>query len=221
MKQGDITKAHCNTCAGERNHIVVNAHRVEVDDETLGEHGFDSYDLLKCAGCERITFRHTHESSYEPDEKGEIVPTVSYYPPAMFRRRPKWLLALRLRSSHSFIPPLLDEIYTALHNDCLSIAAMGVRALLERVMIDRVGDHQSFIANLSEFQKQGFIGARQREALDATLDFGHAAIHRNYAPSKHDLRHALDITEHIIEGVYASDARAAALKKNTPPRKTK
>lgn len=221
MKQGEISKAHCNTCAGERKHFIIYAHRVEFHDDVLEEHGFDAYDLLQCAGCDRVTFRHTHESSYEPDENGEIVPTVSYYPPAMFRRRPKWLLGISLRWSHDFIPRLLNEIYTALHNDCLSIAAMGVRALLERVMIDRVGDHHSFVANLNEFQTQGFIGARQKEALEATLDVGHASIHRNYTPTKDDLRHALDITENIIESVYTSDGRAAALKKNVPPRKRK
>ena len=88
-------------------------------------------------------------------------------------------------------------------------------------MIDRVGDHSSFAANLTEFQKQGFIGIRQKEALEATLDFGHASMHRDYIPTHDDLRRALDITENIIESVYVSDQRATALKKSVPPRKRK
>ena len=229
MEQEDITKAHCNNCAGKRKHFIIYSHHVEFHDQfadhpSAVEHRFDDYDLLQCAGCDRISFRHTHESSQEPDEHGNIVPTVSYYPPATFRRRPKWLSGwegISIVWSHDFISRLLHEIYTALHSECLSTAAMGVRALLERVMIDRVGDHSSFAANLTEFQKQGFIGIRQKEALEATLDFGHASMHRDYIPTHDDLRRALDITENIIESVYVSDQRATALKKSVPPRKRK
>ena len=117
MEQGDITKAHCNTCVGERKHFIIFAHHKEFHDQfadhpSAVEHGFDDYDLLQCAGCDRIAFRHTHESSQEPDEDGNIVPTVSYYPPATFRRRPQWLSGwegFSIYWSHDFISRLLHE----------------------------------------------------------------------------------------------------------------
>ena len=87
----------------------------------------------------------------------------------------------------SFIPRLMREIYTALHGDCLSLAAMGVRALLESVMIHRVTDDGTFQKNLCDFERQGHITLNQRGVLGATLEAGHASIHRDYAPSHDDL----------------------------------
>jgi hypothetical protein len=43
-----------------------------------------------------------------------------------------------------FVEPLLNEIYIALQNDCPSLAAMGVRSLLEKVMIAKAGDPRQF-----------------------------------------------------------------------------
>jgi hypothetical protein len=95
---------------------------------------------------------------------------------------------------------------------------MGIRALLERVMIERVGDKGSFNQNLAAFQTQGYIGQVQKDILDATLEVGHASIHRNYNPSRRDLEHILDIAENIIEALYISPEQAAALKKRIPLR---
>lgn len=227
MEQGNIIKAHCNVCAGERNHLVIHHHNKEwreqlEDNAPVYIYGEDLYQLLQCAGCERVTLRHTNLFSEHTDHEGRMVPTVTYYPPATFRRQPRWLSGkegLLFTGQTDFVPRLLTEIYTALHGECLSLAAMGVRALLERVMIDRVGDHSSFTANLKAFQDQGFIARRQTDILAATLDVGHASMHRNYAPTRDDIRLALDITENVIEMVYVSHEQAAELKKQIPPRR--
>ncbi len=228
MEQGDIVKAHCNVCEGERNHLIVHCHDKKWEEQVADDpptfiHGQDRYELLRCAGCDRITLRHTSLFSEQTDDYGRMEPTISYYPPATFRRQPRWLSGMEgllFIGKSAFVPRLIHEIYTALHGDCLSLAAMGVRALLERVMIDRVGDQSSFTANLKEFQQQGFIAARQKEILEATLDVGHASMHRDYVPTREDIRLALDITENVIEMVYVSHEQAAELKKKIPPRKS-
>lgn len=219
-------KAHCNVCQGERNHLVVHCHDKKwkeqfADDPPMFIDGLDRFELLRCAGCDRITLRHTSWFSEQTDDHDRLVPTISYYPPATFRRQPRWLSGMEgllFIGKSAFVPRLINEIYTALHGDCLSLAGMGVRALLERVMIDRVGDHSSFTANLKAFQEEGFIAARQKEILEATLDVGHASIHRGYVPTRDDIRLTLDITENVIEMVYVSHEQAAELKKKIPPR---
>jgi hypothetical protein len=145
----------------------------------------------------------------------------------MFRREPDWLdfidldtngEDIMLASPPEFVSRLLREIYVALHGNCLGLGTMGVRALLETVMIERVGDQGSFVNNLTTFEEQGFISKLQKEALAAVLEVGHASIHRSYDPSRTELKHALDITENLIEGVYISHLKAAELKKRIPPR---
>lgn len=94
MEQGDIVKAHCNLCAGQRNHLIVHLHKTTWSEEIaegVHIHGGDSYELLQCAGCESVTLRHSSFHSEVTDEDGRVVPTVTYYPPPTFRRPPKWL----------------------------------------------------------------------------------------------------------------------------------
>ena len=114
---------------------------------------------------------------------------------------------------------LWGEIYTALHGDCLSLAAMGIRALLEGIMIDRVGDQGSFKNNLKELERQGYLASHQRDILEATLEIGHASIHRGYVPTRDDLTLALDITETMFEMIYIHKEQAAELRRRIPPRK--
>jgi hypothetical protein len=50
MEQGDIVKAHCNRCSGDRNHFIIHVHEEEWS-EDLGNEAFisgkDRYKLLK------------------------------------------------------------------------------------------------------------------------------------------------------------------------------
>lgn len=229
MEQGDIVKAHCNRCSGNRNHFVIYAHQ-EKWTEDLGNEAFisgeDRYELLKCAGCGDFRLRHTNWFSEHIDEQGKPIPTVTYYPPASIRREPAWLGSVDV--SHGvnvhivwmpgYVSHLLHEVYVALQNDCCSIAAMGIRALLERLMIEHVDDQGSFSGNLTAFEKEGYVGGRQKVIIETTLEVGHASIHRNYNPTREDVLQVLDIAENIIQSIYVSAEQAKALKSRIPPR---
>jgi hypothetical protein len=107
---------------------------------------------------------------------------------------------------------LLEEIYTATQNDLPRLALMGIRALLEQVMILKVGDHRSFRENLKKFHEGGYISVIQFDALDRILDAGHAVIHRGFAPEKGDLDTALDVMEGILAVIYVHDRDTKWLK---------
>jgi len=232
MEQGDIVKAHCNLCAGERKHLIVHLHQTKWTDEISDDppaciYGEDRYELLQCAGCDTVTLRHTSIHSEITDDEGRIVPAITYYPPPTFRRPPKWLHGATFQTAEGitiiwlpeFITRLMREIYTALHGECYSLAAMGVRALLESIMIERVGERGSFQQHLAAFQADGHISQTQRQVIEATLEVGHASIHRGYVPSRDDITLVLDMTENMIETLYISHEQAAALKKKIPPRR--
>lgn len=161
--------------------------------------------------------------SYVYDENGDMVPNVSYYPPPVFRPRPKWFfdLMLEVTLEEGNIHDLLGEIYVALHNGQRALAAMGIRALLENVMIEKVGDQRSFGANLKEFEAKGYVSRIQRERLETIFEAGHAAMHRLYKPSKEDLVTLVDIAESIIESIYIHGLKVERLKKAIPPRAAK
>jgi len=219
-KTSKDTKAHCNTCGGSREHLLLKSEKTEWQDEEHPIWGGNRYDMLKCKGCGEIKLRNMEWFSENADEHGRIKPDVSYYPPAVFRPEPRWFseLWLALPVDEHYVRQLLKEIYIALQNDQRTLAAMGIRGLLENIMIARVGDQKSFGAHLAAFENAGHVSRTQRERLETILEAGHAAMHRLYTPSKNDLITLVDIAESIVESVYIHERKVQSLKKNIPPR---
>jgi len=98
---------------------------------------------------------------------------------------------------------------------------MGIRALIEQVMINKVGDNGSFLKNLDAFQRAGYISLVQRDALNDILDAGHAAIHRAYEPKTKDIEIALDITEGIMAAIFVHADAAKEVSERLPARPKK
>ena len=144
----------------------------------------------------------------------------THYPSAIFRPNPRWLTELRraLNKDDRFVDALLGEICVALQNDLSRLATMGVRALLEHIMILKTEDCGTFGKNMDEFERLGFVSKVQRQRLEAILEAGHAAMHRGYEPETADVVTLLDITEHIVETVFLHEKPVEKLKGQIPPR---
>lgn len=216
-------KAYCNKCCGDRLHTVLHTERVEWEEEVDTDvffSGCDKYELIKCCGCENIALRHKAWNSEEIDERGNPAVTTTYYPPQTYRSEPKWISQLfwALPINNNFVSDLIKEIYIALRNGSLRLAVMGIRALIEQTMIDKVGDHGSFKKNLDAFQDKGFVSSTQRKILEPVLEAGHATMHRSFQPTKYDIGVLMDLTEHIVEAIYVNEQRAAQVSKRIPPR---
>lgn len=220
------TKAHCNTCGGERNHKTLCSEESswQHQETNISISGTDKYEMLKCSGCGSIKLRHIEWCSANHDEDGNLVPTIDYYPSSIFRPSPRWLLDFMLEVDffNDGNPyNLLIEIYVALRNDQRALAAMGIRALLESIMIEKVGDQGTFSANLKKFAAAGYVSRMQLERLETILEAGHAAIHRLYKPSEEDLITLVDITESIVESIYIHGKKVEKLKGKIPSRARK
>lgn len=95
---------------------------------------------------------------------------------------------------------------------------MGIRAALENLMVQKVGDQYSFKANIDALQKADYLSVRQAGVLDSILEAGHAAIHRQWVPTTDDIVTLLEITNNLIESVYLHEDRVRALENNVPKR---
>lgn len=209
-------KAHCNVCGGEKNHEVLHKEKTYWDDYECGMLGNDTYETLKCMGCESIKLRHVSLFVYQGDEPEE---TINYFPPKIFRPQPNWINHISIFDH--FVKSLVKEIYIALQNNLPNLATMGVRSLIEKVMIDKAGDHGTFKQNIAQFEKLGYVSEIQREYLEAILDAGHATIHRSYSPTTEDVVTLVDITEHLIKTIYFHKNKVENLKMRVPSRKPK
>jgi hypothetical protein len=115
----------------------------------------------------------------------------------------------------------LEEIYGAVGKSSHRLAALGIRCLLEQVMIDKVGDHGQFAKNLNTFHTQGFLSLSERDSLSAILEVGHATMHRFHKPKEEDIETMLDIVETILASVYIHPDRANRIADRVPPRRSR
>jgi hypothetical protein len=208
-------KAHCNACGGERNHSVLHESKAPWSTEYEGigtMSGMDIYQMVQCLGCDAIRLR------YEYEEYGQDS-IITYYPPALARKEPEWFFDLLTRIAEpekELIGDLLKEIYAALQSDSRWLAAIGIRSLLEHVMIKRSGDKGSFAKNLEAFMELGHVSKTQQKFLASVLEAGHASTHRGWRPSTKELSTLMDVTESVVEAVYVLEEKIALVK--VPPR---
>ncbi|AEF03276.1 DUF4145 domain-containing protein [Alteromonas naphthalenivorans] len=216
-------KAQCNKCLGETNHLLLHKEDQPWDEEIehYTIHGSETFNMVKCCGCDSVKLMHSSWFSEICDEYGRPIIEISYYPPAISRAEPKWLSeigGLLPNNEMRFVRGLIKEIYSALHNDSRRLAAMGIRALIEHMMILEVTDNGSFKKNLEAFQKAGYLSDKQRTIIEPILEAGHAAIHRGYEPSSEDVITVIEITESLVETIYVHSKKAEKLKERVPQR---
>ena len=212
------TKAHCNQCGGSRWHDVLYVQKEQTPgDESIAT----SLELLKCAGCDEVRLRKTVLDSADRELGERVRPIVTYYPPSTIRPEPKWLSSLLLEQLLGDVTSeydLLMEVYAALHNNAPSLAAMGIRAVIETVLINTVPDEGSFKRNLAALRSKGFISQLDEAHLMDVLDVGSAAIHRGHIPKLEDVINALDIAETLVKRIHLDKNAIAEMKKSTPAR---
>lgn len=214
-------RAHCNNCGPSILHFVLTKEERRWVEDSAQITGTNVYRLLECCGCERITLRHDSWNSYETDEQGHEITTTVYYPPAIWRKMPEWMSDWRgpfAPHINNPISRLMSEIYSALQNDQPALSAMGIRALIEHVMTENIGDTGSIGGNITKFIEDGFVAPKSASLFrEFLIESGHAAMHRGYFPKSTDILAMLDIAESLIESIYVHPRWAK--NDRIPPRK--
>ena len=202
--------APCSWCIQETTHKVLHERALQDEDRIT------TYAMLECSGCHRVCL--WQQCRFLPD--GEV--EHSYYPSPVSRTEPDWLLPMMIgltgNKKDAELGSLLHEIYQAVRGEQYRLAAMGIRALLEQIMVSQVGEMFSFERQLDAFEKAGYISFIQRDTMKATLEVGHAAMHRAYRPTEEDIKVALDVVEGVMAPLYHHRSKAEKMADRVPPR---
>jgi uncharacterized protein DUF4145 len=201
------------------NHEVVGQKKVHNDEEDFIEN--NSYEIIVCQGCETVRFRQVTSGSAIFDENGTYVNDITYYPPAVSRKKPDWLDSFDFTFVHTEIASLLNEVYAALHNDLKVLATIGIRTVIDKVITQEIGDVGDFPTKLNAFEKAGFISTTNKTLVEQTINAGSASAHRGYKPSTEDLYALLDVTENLISSTYVLPEAVNRVAKKIPPRRPK
>jgi hypothetical protein len=211
-----INPEHCNMCGNVTNHAVLREAERYWEVEEQGISASYRYQIHQCQGCGDVHFLETEWFSEDVGPGGQPVPRKRRYPPAISRRRPVWMDDLE-----AIIPihGLLQEVYVALQNGNLRLCALGVRAGLEQIMVERVGDNRSLGRNIDAFLAAGYVAPRDHDQFRrSVIEIGNAAMHRGYCPSINDVNTLLDITENLIESIYIHPHNAEEMGRRIPQR---
>ncbi|MEP7222553.1 MAG: DUF4145 domain-containing protein [Novosphingobium sp.] len=220
-------KAHCNKCLGVKNHAVEHRtvthwNHVLDEDNGIAINGGDEWTLVRCLGCDAVRLKHESWFSEATDEKGRPAIETEWFPPSVTRQKPIWRRDFRLYFNVmlSSYNGLMDEIYGALAIGAHRIATMGIRALVERLMIEKVGDKGTFEATIKAFIADGHVAPNQQSMFrDTLVEAGHAAMHRGFEPTADVVNTLLDIVEGIMHSIYYVPFLAEQASKTIPPRK--
>jgi hypothetical protein len=215
----------CPECGRRQRSEVINSYSERYDDAAGLVFSITEFSTLRCCGCSTLFVRRNTYFSEEEDHEqdphtGEWITvlspqTTTYWPAAARRTPPSWAPQI----SDTVVQQLLDEVYRALDADLRTLAAMGVRALLDRAFeLGGAPAAAGFQQKLRWLTEHGVVSSVERDTLTVMTDAGSAASHRGWRPEFDDLDTILEAAEAVLYRVCVQPAVAQRLVTQVPPR---
>ncbi len=201
----------CRSCACDTKHAVRSEYTqtaIPEEDQFVEENGerllfaWTKLQILECRSCGRPCFRQGW--TYNPQLEGTWSWRIYIDPEGRLPLR----VALCLPSK---VGKLYRETWQAFHCGAFTLAAVGMRAVVEAVCIDRHckgADLQQKIRKLI-----GVLSAGDIHHLQTHRALGNAAVHQMETPSSAELCAALDVLEHLLKTLYELPRRAEDFKR--------
>ncbi|MCL6240138.1 DUF4145 domain-containing protein [Acinetobacter amyesii] len=192
----------------------------------------DAYQFTQCQKCgapslhidslqiKNINENLINEIRHEIEENGkynsEAVSSISY---------PNFGKSLISEKKWSYnLPPedmlLFFEILSAYEKELYTLALSGIRTLVDRYIVRKVGDAGTFAQKLKKMLENNHISSKQYEVLNTIIDGGNAASHRGFNPGQQMVKAFLESIEDIIS-LYFKTEQIDELKKQIPQRPRK
>ncbi len=118
----------------------------------------------------------------------------------------------------SSIQDLMWEVYFAVDKELSALPSMGLRAVVDWVCNDKIGDVGGLGQKLKELTRNGYITESDRQIVENMIEVGHASVHRSHFPQPDEVQLAVRIVERFLEGIYILDAASRSLRDSTPKR---
>ena len=227
-------KVQCSSCKGETNHIVIQS--VDCDGSELfcdDENGqpecmiewSDCYQIIKCQGCDRISFRHVSWFSEARDESTDGSTTFLY---------PKRSAVTRAIKDYYNAPNALRRIYRetieCFNNEAWTLCAAGLRAIIEGICADRkiadgpvekvkpdgttqITRRENLEGKIAELGEMRILSKANASVLHEHRFLGNEAVHQLTQPSPAELTLAIEIMEHTMDDLYDVPDKAAELRR--------
>ena len=158
-----------------------------------------NHQIIKCRGCDTISFRIISGSSEDINPyTGEYEVREFLYP-----NREKERIAIM---GHEEFPVKTRHIYletlNALNTTSPILTAIGLRAIIESVCIDKCVLGASLKGKIDQLVSQGYLARTQADFLHTQRFMGNEAAHEIKQPKPGQLIPAIDIIETLLKAIY-------------------
>ncbi|HZS08236.1 MAG TPA: DUF4145 domain-containing protein [Blastocatellia bacterium] len=211
--KGEEYSLPCGRCLFETYHKVVMS--IDVDGEARDwDYSYtNKYQIVQCQGCRTFSFRYYHTNSedfFHDDEGGTLYAvTQNLYPSRVAGRQ-------KLNHTH-FLPPsvasVYEETHSALCNKLPVLAGIGIRALIETVCKEKAASGHNLEQRIDGLVGMGVLTSEGAEILHSLRILGNEAAHEVKPHSETTLGTAMDVVEHLLQGVYILPKVAGRLPK--------
>lgn len=206
----------CRNCLQKTKHDVLReyASKVTLEPPEPEISFVDRYQIVRCRGCEEISFVHAAWNDDDIDEDGNVVMRVKVYPYRMS--------GLKTIDGIQYLPDSVKRVYeethAALAADVAILGAIGVRATIEAICNDKRAAGSGLNQKIAGMVKAGWLSPKQADFLHESRLLGNVAAHEMKPPPISTLRSALRIVENLLETVYvlpAVDLKMGAQRRHT------
>ena len=202
-------KVLCATCKRNTNHETLYSLDQSSDDDDSGVQAWSQHQVVKCCGCDEITFRVASECTEDIDySTGKLITSEELYPSRAEGRAPM--------DAYHTLPTKTRRIYSetlkALNQNAFILSAIGLRAVIESICAEQSTTGKTLKDKIDELASSGLLSTRQAEFLHTHRFMGNAAAHEMLAPKPDEMIAALDIAETLLKTIYVLPEIAESIK---------
>ncbi|OGZ12883.1 MAG: hypothetical protein A2942_01695 [Candidatus Lloydbacteria bacterium RIFCSPLOWO2_01_FULL_50_20] len=218
--KGEIRQVVCRRCDNTTNHTVCSSAEFSWDFKEADIQGIDKYEIIRCQGCDDISFRVASSNSEDVayDEDGE------YINPESETLYPNRLMGRTLLPDEHILPRKIKSIYLETHKaisgNLKILAGIGIRALIDAVCAEENAQGDSLEQKVDDLITKGILTKGNASVLHQTRVLGNRAAHEAEAPQDDELEIAFDIAENLLETVYIIPKKAKRLDRKTEKSRT-
>ena len=205
-KLNERARIECRVCKASTQHRLFCSVDIHGDDQPHWEQSFQWHErnqVAQCLGCETVSFRRVSGDSERfpiqvgPDEYVDDE-TIEVFPNPNSGRE-------CVNDDH-LLPKTVNRIYTetliALNGSQPVLCGIGIRALIETIAQERKAPGDNLYKKINGLVTQGILTQAGADILHKLRVLGNDAAHEVKPHSAQQLGLAMDVVEHLLQGVY-------------------
>jgi hypothetical protein len=199
----------CTECNRTTKHEILHSEDVQGYNEEADIHSSAKYQIVRCRGCETVSFAEQSWNSEDIDSDGQPIEWNIFYP-SRTERKPI--------EGHYHLPDKVCRVYEetlkALGNGAPTLAAIGIRAVVEAICADKHCESRNLEKKIDLLVTNGYLAVHQAKFLHLQRFMGNSAAHEIQTPARAELTAALDIAENMLTTLYILPTLAKKMTKS-------